>query len=72
MTNIKSGYCAWCMESLEGRGSRRLYNVGTEDLATIEKAHYHRPSINPRMYFNTLTGGAGRDVGGSGELVVRR
>lgn len=71
-TDIESIYGAWCMEGLIMRGSGRFYDLGTENLAAIGMAHYHRPSVNPRMYFNTLTGGAARDVGGSGELVVHR
>ena len=72
ITDIESTYGAWCMNSPRVRGPRGLYNLGTDDLATIGRAHYHRPSINPRMYLNTLTGGAARDVRGSEELVVRR
>ena len=72
MTDIESTYGAWCMKSPRMRGSRRFCNLRTEDLAAIERAHYHRPSITPGMYFNTLTGGAARDARGSGELVACR
>jgi len=71
MTDIESIYGALCMKSLIGRRSRCFHNMGTGDLATIGRAHYHRPSINQRLCINTLTGGAGRDVGGTGGLVAQ-
>jgi len=70
MADIESVYGAWCMESIRVRRSRRLYKLGTGDLATIGRAHYHRPWIKPRMDFKILTGGAGRDARGSGELAA--
>lgn len=70
MADIESVYGAWCMESIRVRRSRRLYKVGTGDLASIGRAHYHHPWISPRIYFNTLTGGGGRDAKGWEELVV--
>ena len=70
MTDIESVYGAWCVGSMEVRRSRCPHKLGTQDFTTIGEAHYHRPSINPRMRFNTLTGGAGRDGIGSGELAA--
>jgi hypothetical protein len=70
VTDIKSVYGAWGMKSIRVRRPRGLYNLGTEYLATIESCH--RPSINPRLHLNGLTGGAARDVRGSGEFVGHR
>ena len=53
MADIESVYGAWCMESIRVRWSRRLYKLGTGDLAIIGRAHYHRPWINVRMYFKS-------------------
>ena len=61
MADIESVYGAWCMESIRVRRSRRLYKVGTGDLASIGRAHYHRPWINLRICFNALTDEGGRD-----------
>lgn len=72
MTDTESTYGAWGMKSLVVRGAGRFCNLGTGNLAAVGLAHYHRPSISPRMYFNALTGGAGRDARGPGELVAHR
>lgn len=72
MTDTESTYGAWCMKSLVVRGSGRFCNLGTGNLAAVGLAHYRRPSISPRIYFNRLTGGAGRDARGSGVPVAHR
>ena len=72
VTDIESTYGAWYLNSPRMRGPRGLYNLRTDDLANIGRAHYHRPSINPRMYLNRLTGGAARGARGLGEPAVRR
>jgi hypothetical protein len=71
-TDSESTYGAWCTKSLAVRGSGRFCDLGTGNLAAVGLAHYHRPSISPRIQFNRLTGGAGRDAGGSGVLVAHR
>ena len=71
ITDIESTYSAWCMNSPRMRRPGSFHNLGTDDLATIGRAHYHRPSINPRMHVNTLTVGAARDVRGWKEPATR-
>lgn len=71
-TDTESSYGAWCMEGFVVRGSGRFCDLGTGNLAAVGLAHYRRPSISPRVYSNRLTGGVGRDAGGSGVLVAHR